>query len=143
MVARSDVIAAARAMLGTPFHHQGRLPGIGLDCSGLVSSVARTLGLCRGVPDWTDYPRRLRGDAFLAALRARLPEVPVAELAPADIPVFWIRPASGAQHCAIYTERDSIIHVHDNAHGGVIEHDLDEGWRRRIVAVFRYPGLEA
>ncbi len=28
-------IAAARTCLGTPFHHQGRAPGVGLDCIGL------------------------------------------------------------------------------------------------------------
>ena len=31
-----NMIAAARACLGTPFHHQGRMPGVGLDCIGLV-----------------------------------------------------------------------------------------------------------
>lgn len=33
---RSDFLLATRALLGTSFQHQGRVPGVGLDCAGLV-----------------------------------------------------------------------------------------------------------
>ena len=36
----ADIIAIARACLGTPFRHQGRIPGVALDCAGLVVAVA-------------------------------------------------------------------------------------------------------
>ena len=36
---RTDVVAAAREWLGTPFHHQARLRGVGVDCVGLVIGV--------------------------------------------------------------------------------------------------------
>jgi cell wall-associated NlpC family hydrolase len=40
----AEIIAAARACLGTPFRHQGRLPGIGLDCAGVALHVAQAVG---------------------------------------------------------------------------------------------------
>jgi branched-chain amino acid transport system ATP-binding protein len=42
------LVAEARCWLGTPFRHQGRIRGQGVDCIGLVLEPARALGL-------TDY----------------------------------------------------------------------------------------
>jgi hypothetical protein len=52
MVHRAEVVAKAREFLDTPFHHQGRTRGRGLDCVGLVLCVGGELGLCDvgGVP---------------------------------------------------------------------------------------------
>ena len=36
----NGIIASARACLGTPFLHQGRIPGVALDCAGLVGIIA-------------------------------------------------------------------------------------------------------
>ena len=38
-----DVVRMARTWLGTPYHHQGRVKGAGVDCGGLVIGVARFL----------------------------------------------------------------------------------------------------
>ncbi len=37
----SDVVRTARTWLGTPYHHQGRLKGVGVDCAGLLIGVAQ------------------------------------------------------------------------------------------------------
>jgi cell wall-associated NlpC family hydrolase len=50
------IIKAARGLVGTPFHHQGRLPGVGLDCVGVVVLVARACGL--EVVDPANYGRK-------------------------------------------------------------------------------------
>ena len=42
---RQDVVTAAREWIDTPFHHQARLKGVGVDCVGLVIGVARELAL--------------------------------------------------------------------------------------------------
>ena len=39
-----EIVAAARECLGTPFHHQGRVLGYGLDCAGVAAHVARAVG---------------------------------------------------------------------------------------------------
>jgi len=45
MITKTDIVAAARRMLGTPYHHQARVPQVGLDCAGLLVCVARELGI--------------------------------------------------------------------------------------------------
>ena len=39
MIARADIVAAARSLIGTPFRHQARLPGVGIDCLNLIGEV--------------------------------------------------------------------------------------------------------
>ena len=39
-----QVVAAAEAWIGTPFHAQASVRGVGCDCKGLVAGVARDLG---------------------------------------------------------------------------------------------------
>ena len=39
-VTGQDVVAEARRWLGTPWRHQARLRGVGVDCGGLVVCVA-------------------------------------------------------------------------------------------------------
>ena len=40
-----QILAAARAEIGTPFRHQGRVSGKALDCAGLICHVASVIGL--------------------------------------------------------------------------------------------------
>jgi cell wall-associated NlpC family hydrolase len=39
------IVTQARGWIGTPFHHQARLKGIGCDCLGLCVGVALELEL--------------------------------------------------------------------------------------------------
>jgi cell wall-associated NlpC family hydrolase len=51
-----NMVLAARECLGTPFQHQGRVPGVGLDCVGVAIYAAREVGLnpCRCAGLWRD-----------------------------------------------------------------------------------------
>jgi NlpC/P60 family putative phage cell wall peptidase len=40
---RARIVAAARIWLGTPYHHQASLRGVGCDCLGLVRGIWRDL----------------------------------------------------------------------------------------------------
>ena len=40
---RGAIVEAARHWLGTPYHHQASLRGVGCDCLGLVRGVWRDL----------------------------------------------------------------------------------------------------
>ena len=42
-VRRARIVAAARSWLGTPYHHQASLRGVGCDCLGLVRGIWREL----------------------------------------------------------------------------------------------------
>ena len=45
MITKEDVVREAKTWLGTPFHHQGRLKGVGVDCAGVIVCVAKELKL--------------------------------------------------------------------------------------------------
>jgi hypothetical protein len=61
----------------TPFHHQARLEGVGVDCVGLVISVAREMGAVPADWDVGGYGRVPDGKRLVHHLSERL--VPVAQ----------------------------------------------------------------
>lgn len=136
MITGLDVLAEARTWLGTPFRHQGRVKGVGVDCLGLVVGVGRSLGLSQA--DGTGYPRQPDGRALLSGLDAAYVPLPLGQQRAGDILVLRIR--REPQHLALVTERGGMIHVHA-AVGRVVETGLDAGWAARLVAAYRYPGL--
>jgi cell wall-associated NlpC family hydrolase len=90
LAARAAVVAEAQAWLGTPFHHQGRVKGSGVDCAMLLAEVYQRCGLVPYVdpgyypPDW-----HLHRDAerYLEKLMPYARELAGAP-APGDVAVF-------------------------------------------------------
>lgn len=52
---RQAVIEEAKTWLGTPYHHQGRIKGVGVDCATILCEVYEKVGLIPYV-DPTPYP---------------------------------------------------------------------------------------
>jgi NlpC/P60 family putative phage cell wall peptidase len=127
-----QMIAAARRCLGTPFHHQGRRPGAGIDCIGLIVVALRAAGFT--VEDRTDYGRRPDGKSLIAAL-AEHGAVPVKEIRPGDVLLF--RYDRQPQHAAIATGPDRMIHSFAVA-GEVVETIIGDYWQRRLNGIFRF-----
>jgi cell wall-associated NlpC family hydrolase len=138
---RQDVIDRAREMLGTPFHHQGRVPGIGVDCAGLLKVTFSKLG--RRVVDRTDYERNPDGETLMSTLLANdLVRISQKDEKPADVVVFWInRHTKAPQHVAFKTDRGLLHCVCEEPKtkhpGKVVETSFDDRWRRRVVATLR------
>ncbi|GER07176.1 hypothetical protein GCM10007972_18040 [Iodidimonas muriae] len=128
-----EIVTAARRWLGTPFHHQGRVRGVGVDCAGLVIGVARELDLM--CIDVTGYGHRPDDTEMERLVRAHLTEIPLAEAGLGDVLLLLIdgRP----QHLAIRTDI-GMIHAYAPARK-VVEHRIDDSWASRIVAAFRFP----
>lgn len=140
MVKRADIAAAARRRIGTPFVHQGRLDGIGLDCAGVVIRVAQELGLSDF--DTRDYPAQPNPVAMRAALLAHLEVVRFAEIDVGD--VLWFKVELDPQHLALLVSREPLMMVHAFSKPGVmkvIEAHVDAFWRSRIAGCFRYRGV--
>lgn len=130
------VIEAARACRETPFHHQGRQPGVGLDCAGLMVHAFSAAGL--RTTDRKRYGREPDPAAMRAALEEVLVLVPVTDAwQPAD--VLWMRFLDDPQHLALWTGA-TIVHAYLRV-GRVVEHRLDGIWQARIVARYRHRGL--
>lgn len=126
------MIAAARTCSGTPFHHQGRSIGIGLDCIGLVVVALRAAGIT--VHDRSDYGRRPDGKSLRAALQEHGAQS-VEEIKAGDILLF--RYDGQPQHVALATGSDMMIHSFAPA-GKVVETSIGDYWKRRLTGIYRF-----
>jgi cell wall-associated NlpC family hydrolase len=136
------IIAEARKLVGTKFHHQGRVPHVGLDCIGVLVAVASALGLPH--QDWPFY-KRVPRHSVLSDHLATSGCTPVAleDLAPGHVMTFWYQIDGVENHTGILAqmeeeERPTIIHAYHGA-GGVVEHDFNDFWRSRLMNVWALP----
>jgi NlpC/P60 family putative phage cell wall peptidase len=136
-----EVVAKARAWIGTPYRHQGAVKGVGCDCLGLVRGLWRELyGHDAETPgaygiDWAERSGEER--LFDAACRHLGPPLMVSGMQPGDLLLFRWRAGTAAKHLGIVASSGRFIHAYEPA--GVIESALVPGWRRRIAHVFRFP----
>lgn len=140
---QEDIINAAKECLNTPFMHQGRLPGIALDCAGVLVYCFQKLGL--PFNDEMGYPRNPYDGQLdkILAVQPSLFEVPKSEMRAGD--VLSMRIKSAPQHIAIHAGQvrghNYIIHG-SSEHGKVCHHRLCDVWGARIVHVYRFEGVE-
>lgn len=152
MITRADVQAKAREFLGTPFKDKHRLKGKkgGIDCVGLILLVAEELQISyndtetmRGA-DYLNYSLSGINSFVLTECRKRLIEKPVSSLKAGDVMV--MRVPDVPCHAGIATDVGGVLYMIHAYNSGkdpkVVEHILDQAWRRRISGVFSYPGVE-
>lgn len=145
MIDRQTVIQEARSWLGTPFHHQAALKGIGADCIGLVRGVCMALGILPRDFALPAYARQPDGTSLIALAdhyMARITDASPADLKPGDVVVvsFDREP----QHFGLVGDYRhgglSVIHAHSVA-GEVIETRLLFGLGMAFVAAYHLPGV--
>ena len=136
------VIAAARTWLGTPYHDQASLRGVGCDCLGLARGIWREVVGPEPFPippysrDWGET-----GPVEILAEGARrmMIEVSPADAPPGALLLFRMRPGAIAKHVGILTGPATFLHAYERL--GVIEEPLTSIWRRRIAFAFLFPEL--
>ena len=141
----SDVVRAARSLLGTPYAEHQRAPGIGIDCAGVPIVVARLLGLKHEAWDVNGYGLQPNG-TLLEHCRAHLIPVARADMRPGHVLVVaWGK--GEAQHFGIVAEHPlyagqlSLIHAEAFTHRRVIETRLVFTAHTRFVAAWAFPGV--
>lgn len=135
MTTRADIVTEARTWVDTPFHHQARIKGVGVDCAGVVIGVAHALGLSDF--DYTCYGREPHRGQLRAILDEHMDKV--AEAQPGDVLLMAF--AVEEQHLAILTDTNTIIHAYGNV-GKCVEHRYSDAWVARTRGVYRYRGIE-
>jgi hypothetical protein len=141
----AEIVTAARALLETPYHEQGRLAGIGIDCAGVPIIVARVLWLVAADFDIVGYSARPDGtllavcDRFMR--RSAAPEV-------GGVVVVASRHEGEPSHLGIVApwsqdpSRLSMIHADNVRAKKVIETRLEFSAALRLVQAYRLPGVE-
>lgn len=141
---RECVVAQAREWIGTPFGHQGRLPGVRLDCIGLVICACWELGIKPRSFNFKAYPGVPDGHSLIAAADEHMTRIRPADMQPGDVAVFHF--GRHPQHLGIVGDYLhgglSLIHAAQQE-GRVIEHHLDPSHMKRLVGAYRLPGVDA
>lgn len=135
----ADVVAAARGHMGTRWVHQGRTPGLALDCAGLVIIVARQLGCVAPDFDLNGYSRSPDG-TMLAMCDTHMRRIDALELGA----VLTLATQKEPQHLGIVGDYRhggwSVIHAASNA-GRVIETRLMFAQNFVLRGIYRLPGV--
>lgn len=142
MTSRHEVVASARSLLGTPFHHQGRLAGVGVDCAGVPILVCRMLGLKPPEFDVIGYPRMPDGKSLKAYCDAEL--IPTRDMDIGDVVLIRWRDGD-PQHLGILGDHIgglSLIHADSIRQKRVIESGLRFTKFTRLVQAYRIPGVD-
>jgi cell wall-associated NlpC family hydrolase len=140
MKSDAHIAAAALKLVGTPWHHQGRVPGQGCDCVGVGVIAGRSLGL--DIVDDLTYTTNPDPDVLLSYMEANCERADVAKIE--DVPIgfgmlFWYTNDQRPQHFAIKTAR-GMVHARNrrSGKGGVYEQRIDSYYTSRLHSVWRY-----
>ena len=129
-----EIVSAARAEIGTPFMHQGRIPGKALDCAGLAVVVA---GKWFAVAE----PRAYGRSPHLGLLQEWVEAQDFLE--PTGKPeaggLMLMRFGKEPQHLAICAG-ETMIHSYGSV-GKVVEHNFSPVWRARVVKSYKFKAM--
>jgi cell wall-associated NlpC family hydrolase len=145
MPTREEIVAEARSWIGTPYLHQARVKGVGVDCAGLLIGCCKNLGLLSQDFDVRGYPRSPDGMSMMALCDEYMTRISTDTMQLGD--ALLIRWGQDPQHLGLLGNYIygglSIIHAlgTPDAKGRVIEHRLDKSTRGRMVAAYRLPGV--
>jgi NlpC/P60 family putative phage cell wall peptidase len=136
------ICAEALTWLGTPFHDQAALKGVGADCAGLVLGVAKALGLV--APAWRPPPYHpawhlFESSELLADTMQQLGATPLepTQTAPGDILLCRWRGQRAHGHCAILLPEAQVLHA--LVRRGVVRQPLTGRFWRGATRAMRFP----
>ena len=136
-ILRQQIIQSARKRIGTPFKHQGRKAGVGLDCIGLVVDVFKEFNPSIIEHDNTAYSRIPSNNKLKEALDLILQPLDIYQAEAGDIILFTY--GKQPQHVGILSEI-GVIHAYSSV-GRVIETSISKNDFRIVSAYSVLPIL--
>ena len=139
---RREIVAAARAWIGTPYKHQGR-GRKGLDCVGLLVEVANDMGHPVVAP--TAYSSMPQGWQLTEPCDEQLwRPVRQNKLIPGDLAVFTGWSPNEPQHFAFIGDHPhgvTLIHSFSKF-DKVVEQPWNRLWAQKFHGLYNLPGTE-
>ena len=145
MLTPEHIVAEARTWLGTPYHLQACVKGVGVDCAMLLVGIARGCGMCsqplpprRYSPQWALHGAR---ETLIEALETSgiVAAIPMAEVALADIIGFrW--GAGMLSHVGIISCCAPWRMIHAMQGHCVVEVGVQAMWASARVAAWQWTG---
>lgn len=145
MIPRYQLVECARSLIGTPWEHQGRLPGVAIDCLGVIGEVASA---CRVEcweawdedPDLRCYGRSPRPDLLLKFCNKYLEPKPISKAGPGDIflMTFYLIP----HHFGIVTEVSPFRIVHAYTAAKRVVETTPQVAHAKVYRAYSFRGVE-
>lgn len=141
------IVTEALTWVGTPYHHQACVKGVGVDCAMLVAGVANAVGIeVLNTP--TNYSTQWNlhnEDPWLIRVLEEYgcKQVPIEETKPGHIICFKVGHTFG--HLGIMVSDTTFVHacIQRKSRGselGVVTHvTLGAEWKRRHLATYEFP----
>ena len=134
------VVTAVTSWLDTPYHHQARVKGVGVDCAQLVAAVAEECGYIKpGIviqnysPEWHLHNREERMVNIVLEFGCL---EKTGELEPGDILAFKF--GRVCSHLGIYVGNEQFVHARIDQ-GKVVLNTLSGDWKQRHLRTFTFP----
>ena len=147
MINSIEVVKSARKLIGTPYLHQGRLPGKACDCLGVPILVGAELGLFDHLSfeqkelinraDYRRIPDGTMGKKIDLICQKRFLQQGV---------LLLFKISTVEQHCGIvsnYMNGYGLIHAWDvKGVNKVCEHRLSKDWLQKVLGCYGLPGVK-
>lgn len=131
---RDRVVRSARSLLGTPWQHKGRIPGVCIDDIGFLAHVT-SVALFE-IPQYsTEYPKVFAGHYYQAEVTKGLVPKSFAQLTDGDVILFCVDVPRIPCHIGLKTDK-GLLHVYKRYR--VVEHELSKFWVDRIDSIFSF-----
>lgn len=140
---RDEAVAYARSLIGTPFHHAARKPGIGVDCVGVIVLTGAHIGAWPDGFDVEPYTEVPDGTSMRRQARQHLRRVHYNDMRAGD--VVMVITDRDPQHLGILadyrgTHHRSIIHASNVLQRPrVVETPLLFGRGFKFVEAYSFP----
>lgn len=154
MTQKNDIATEAETWVETPFQHQGRLKGVGVDCIGLIVGVCKELDLKSNEKDpvngrvlslhefdTPNYSRLPNREALKENLERFCEPIPMEKLGVGDIILF--RMERWPQHVGIVTQKTAedlfFVHATEPVKKVTLSR-YDARWKKLTVGTFQFHG---
>lgn len=147
MISRAEFVAVARSFEGTPYHHQGRVPGVGMDCPAPIIVDCWECGIKPRTFDIQGYERGADGVTLKRYCDEHMEPISLEEAGAADVILCGFDKDGGRpRHLGILVDptpnRRYWIHAEGWAHKKVMLSRLVIGnGFMRLVQAYHIPGV--
>ena len=121
---RLEIVKEARRWIGTPYHHSGRLIGVGCDCGGMLYEIySKFFGPFKPFPKkyMPDWALHRDNEIYLDFVKQYGKEVSSPNIG--DLVLF--RVGRNYSHGTLYSEKNTYIHAYGRTgRGSVVESPL-------------------
>jgi NlpC/P60 family putative phage cell wall peptidase len=134
-----SIVDIAHYWIDTPYHHQAKLKGVGVDCAMLIAGIAEeffdtTINTPVYSPEWHLHNKQEMMLEILDSFNCVPKELYKRE--PGDIITF--RFGRVQSHLGILVENNEFIHARLDI-GKVVKNQLSGEWTRRLGFCYKFP----